>query len=143
MQIETHINAPPAEVWAHLSDLASHARWMSDAESVEFLTDQRAGVGTSIRVPTRVGPFRSTDLLTVTTWDPERLIEASHEGVVTGIGSFEIQPGPNGSILTWREDLEFPWWMGGRLGHALGRPVLRAIWARNLARFKELVEAGP
>jgi hypothetical protein len=31
--------------------------------------------------------------------------------------------------------------MGGRLGALAAKPILRAVWRRNLASLKEIVEA--
>ena len=41
----------------------------------------------------------------------------------------------------WSEQLDFPWFLGGPLGEAIGGPlVMRPIWTRNLRRLKTLVE---
>ncbi|MDP9143967.1 MAG: SRPBCC family protein, partial [Actinomycetota bacterium] len=75
-----HYDAAPGRVWAELADLASHSEWMTDADTVHFLSDQTAGVGTQFRVPTRVGPLRTTDLMTVVEWDEGKAIAVDHQG---------------------------------------------------------------
>jgi hypothetical protein len=113
---------------------------MSDAVRIEFDTKQSSGEGTRMRVLTKVGPFRITDVMTVVIWEPERVIEVSHQGVIGGTGRFEIGPTAPPTTLIWSEDLRFPWWLGGPLGARLARPVLRSIWSRNLATLKRIVE---
>ncbi|MCH8984222.1 MAG: SRPBCC family protein [Acidobacteria bacterium] len=143
MILQIAIGASVPDVWSHLADLRSHADWMGDAEEVSFQTPQTSGVGTTMRVPTRVGPFRTTDLLTVIEWEENRVMTVTHEGTVTGTGRFEMYPSPTGTTLTWAEDLRFPWWLGGPVGAFFGGLILRPIWKRNLARFKSLVEDRP
>ena len=63
-----------------------------------------------------------------------------HRGAVSGAGQFRLSgcagpAGENHTRFEWTETLRFPWWMGGRLGAAAARPVLRAVWRRNLGRF--------
>jgi hypothetical protein len=108
---------------------------MKDADAVHFLTDQTTGVGTQLRVPTRIGPFRTTDLMTVVGWEEEKAIAVDHQGAVSGLGRFEIRPSGGGTQLLWSETLRFPWWLGGPMGAWLARPVLKRIWLRNLARL--------
>lgn len=138
------IDSPPDRVWAELADLRSHEEWMSDARSIELIGDSADGVGTRMRVATRIGPFRTSDIMTVVAWEETRLISVAHEGAVTGLGSFAIHPlGPK-TQLTWTETLHFPWWLGGRLGLWLARPILRRRWSRNLERLRHRVEvSGP
>jgi hypothetical protein len=62
---------------------------------------------------------------------------------VTGRGRFVLFPlGTNRTYFCWEEQLHIPWWMGGEVGAALGLPVLRVIWRRNLARLKHIAEGG-
>ena len=143
MDLHVLIDASPDVVWSHVSDLGSHSDWMSDAVRVEFETEQRSGEGTRMRVLTRVGPFRVTDMMTVVSWKPKRLIEVSHHGVISGAGRFEIGPTAPPTTLNWSEDLRFPWWLGGPLGAWVAKPVLRSIWTRNLATLKRIVEEAP
>jgi len=129
--------ASPERLWAELADLVSHSEWMADAGTVRFVTDQRSGVGTQMRVPTRIGPLRTDDLMTVVEWVEGRAIAVEHVGVVSGVGRFEVAPSGQGSQLWWRETLRFPWWLGGPIGAGLARPILKRVWSGNLARLGE------
>jgi uncharacterized membrane protein len=133
-------NAPIQRVWAELSDLASHPEWMSDAGSVEFLSDSRQGVGTLMRASTEVGPIRLADTMKVTEWEEGRRITVEHVGPVTGYGYFRIQSVGQGTELRWVESLDFPWWLGGPIGAAVARPILTRIWRGNLEKLRARVE---
>ena len=141
---EIVINALPEKVWGRLSDLGSHAEWMADAESVRFLTDQRAGVGTRIEVATRLGPLQTTDLMDVIGWEEQRRIVVRHRGVVSGTGSFTLEAESQaGSRVIWREVLDLPWRFGGPVGGLVAAPLLRWVWKRNLRRLKRQIELDP
>ena len=137
------IAAPVAEVWRHAADLPSHTDWMGDAAEIEFLTESTSGAGTTMKVLTKVGPLSTTDVMKVIRWEEPRLIEVHHEGVVTGQGRFEIEPiDTEHTRFSWNEDLEMPWYFGGRLGSPISDRVLAQIWRANLRRFKKLVEGA-
>jgi carbon monoxide dehydrogenase subunit G len=139
IRLEIEIEAPPDAVWAELSDLSSHAQWMADADTIDFVTDQKQGVGTAMRVPTRLGPFRTDDLMTVTGWVEGESISVAHRGLVSGEGRFEIVGRGDGADLIWTENLRFPWWLGGPITTIAAGPVLKWIWRGNLKRFRERV----
>lgn len=139
-QLTFEIAAPPERVWAELADLASHHLWMADAGEIAFAGSQRSGVGTRMRVPTRVGPFRTTDLMTVTQWDEGTTMTVTHEGAVSGTGRFDLQPVAGGTRLLWSEELRFPWWLGGPVGAWIAGPILKRIWRGNLSRLAARVE---
>lgn len=123
-----------------MADLRSHPEWMRDAGAVVFVDEQTSGLGTELIVPTQVGPFRTTDVMKVVGWEEGSLIEVEHRGAVAGVGRFELERAGTGSRLEWRETLRFPWWLGGRFGAWIARPVLRRIWRGNLARLRSRVE---
>lgn len=128
-------------MWDAAADLASHAEWMADARSITFETAQRRGPGTRLRVETRIGPLRTNDLMVVDEWLEGRVIGVEHRGLVTGRGRFELLPTAGGTRFTWREELAFPWFLGGHLTAWLARPVLARLWRRNLAGLKARLEA--
>ena len=144
IRVSETIAAPPERVWAEIDDVGSHVRWMEDAVAIRFTSPGRTGVGTTFDCDTKVGPFRLTDHMEVTEWDPPRVMGIRHVGVVTGTGRFLLEPVGNGSAtaFTWAEDLRFPIWMGGTAGGRAAAPLLRRVWRGNLANLKAMVEHG-
>jgi uncharacterized protein YndB with AHSA1/START domain len=141
IKVGVTIDAPPEIVWRTVEQIERHVDWMADAVSITFTTSARRGEGTEFDCVTRIGPFRTTDRMTITQWTPRRAIGIKHQGVVTGWGRFALgRRKGNSTRFTWTERLRFPWWMGGRIGALAAKPILRAVWRRNLATLKEIVE---
>ena len=139
--VSTEIDRTPAQVWAYVRDVGSHVEWMADATEIRFLTDQREGAGTSFECDTKVGPIKLTDIMTITSWVDEAEMGVRHEGVVTGVGEFTLtELDTTGTRFSWREDLSFPIWLGGPIGEVVAKPILTAIWNRNLKRLKANLE---
>lgn len=143
IQVAVEIAAPPADVWAVVEPIERHVDWMADATAIRFTTDSTRGVGTAFECDTKVAWITLTDVMTITEWEPERTMGVRHTGVVTGTGVFELEPIDLGrrTRFTWTEELEFPWFLGGRLGELIGgQAVMKQIWRRNLRRLKDIVE---
>lgn len=134
------IAAPIDAVWREATDLPAHAEWMADAESIEFVTEQRSGVGTRMKVATVIGPFRTTDVMEVTEWEPPKTVGVRHRGLITGSGRFVLAPMAGGTQFSWIEELSFPWYVGGPVAALLAAPVLGWIWKRNLRALKTRIE---
>jgi hypothetical protein len=135
------IDAPPRVVWKAVEDIGSHVEWMEDAVAIRFTSMKRRGVGTTFDCETKVGPFRLTDRMRITEWKPRRAMGVVHVGAVTGSGRFRLRRLPGGRTrFTWREQLTFPWWLGGSVGSAVGGEALRLIWKRNLRNLKQVIE---
>lgn len=161
--METTVAAPPAEVWRRLADIGDHVTWMADAAEIRFTSDRRSGVGTVFECETRLGPLRTTDVMEVTEWRDAAAMGVRHTGLFTGTGRFALEPartgvtrdgaageaapapgasaGAGATVLSWEEDLVFPWWLGGPVGAWAARPILRWVWRGNLRRFAALVTA--
>ena len=137
IRVAAHYPVNPDTVWEELRAIERHVTWMADARSLNFTSDQREGVGTTFRVRTVVGPFRTSDLMTITHWDPPRTMGVEHRGLITGSGQFTLVAEPVGTQVTWAEDLRFPWWFAGSLGAAVAAPILARIWRANLRRLGE------
>lgn len=140
IRTSTVVPAAPSVVWEDLRRIGRHVEWMSDAESIRFLTDDTEGVGTRFECVTRLGPLRLIDRMEVTDWRDGVVMGIRHRGVVSGVGQFRLTPftTPGGEAHTrfeWHETLRFPWWMGGPIGAVAARPVLGAVWRRNLRTF--------
>jgi hypothetical protein len=131
-------------VWRRLEPIEDHPTWMADAVAIHFDSDQTRGTGTTFRCDTKVGPFRLTDRMEITTWEPGVAMGVDHVGIVTGSGTFTLVPIDleRRCRLIWTEALSFPWWMGGPIGAAIGAAALRRIWIRNLRTFRDLPTTG-
>lgn len=137
------IDAPPAVVWDELAEIERHVEWMADAVAIKFPSRQRIGVGTEFECLTRVGPLRTTDVMTVTEWRPRAAMGIEHHGVVTGTGRFALRrKRRDRTRMCWDERLTFPWWMGGVVGERVAKPVLKRIWRKNLHRLQGRIEGG-
>ena len=130
IRVETLFAQSPNEVWQYLSDISSHVDWMHDAVSIEFSSEQRAGIGTSFVCSTAVGPLKTQDVMTITEWIPEQKMGVSHLGLVSGSGFFEITENGAGSKFSWDETLTFPWFFAGRLGEIVAKPILNQLQFR-------------
>jgi hypothetical protein len=116
---------------------------MEDAVAIRITSSRRRGVGTTFDCDTRLGPFTLLDRMEITKWRPRRAMGVRHTGAVSGSGTFTLRSvGPGRTRFTWREQLKFPWWLGGGFGAVVGAEVLRAVWNRNLRNLKRLVEQG-
>jgi hypothetical protein len=141
IRVSTVIDATPAEVWDVVCHVEHHTDWMHDAVAIRFTSRSTSGVGTTFDCDTRVGPFRLTDRMEITSWVPRKAMGVRHVGMVTGTGRFTLKKLSGGRTrFTWKERLSFPWWMGGPFGAVVGGEVLRLIWARNLTGLKRIVE---
>ena len=141
--VSVDIDRTPSEVWSYVRDISSHVDWMADAVEIRFVTEQTEGTGTSFECDTKIGPIKLVDLMTITSWVDESEMGVRHEGVVTGVGVFHLSENDDGgSRFMWREELSFPLWLGGPIGEVIAKPILSAIWKRNLTRLKATLESS-
>jgi carbon monoxide dehydrogenase subunit G len=144
IKVAVMIDAPPEVVWRTVEQIERHVDWMTDAQSITFTTSSHRGEGTEFDCVTKIGPLRTTDRMIVTQWTPRRAMGIKHQGVVTGWGKFSLsRKKGNLTRFTWTERLKFPLWMGGPVGALAAKPILRAVWRRNLANLKAIVETQP
>jgi carbon monoxide dehydrogenase subunit G len=136
VRVSIDIPAPRQAVWDEVAIIERHVEWMVDAERIDFLTDEHTGRGTEIAVVTRVGPFRTTDHMTFTEWQPPATMAVEHRGLFTGFGRFSLESlGPRLTRFSWEEVIRFPWYLGGPLAAFVAQPILRRIWRHNLERL--------
>jgi carbon monoxide dehydrogenase subunit G len=136
IRVSVVLDAPPAIVWADLEDIGSHVQWMADARSIRFLSEQRSGRGTAFLCDTRIGPFRLNDVMEITEWSPGKAMGVRHTGLVSGEGRFTLSAKGSGQTrFTWKEQLRYPWWLGGPFGAFVSKPILKRIWRGNLRRL--------
>ena len=139
IKVSTTINAPIKTVWNEVSRLEKHTKWMNDAEKIDFLSENNSGVGTKMKVLTKVGPIKLYDYMTVTEWVSEETIAVDHTGIVSGKGKFRLEKlDENRTKFNWEETLKFPLYLGGIFGEFFGAPILKLIWKKNLNNLKEI-----
>ncbi len=135
------IARPRQDVWDVLADVQRQPEWMKDALSIEMLTDGPMRVGSTMKVPTQIGPFRTTDVMEVTAYDPPERWTVVHRGMVTGEGTFTLREIDGSSTdVQWRERLAAPLGVLGRIGMTAFRPVLRRTFQDDLDRLRGLCE---
>ena len=135
IRVALDVDQSPTAVWEELRHIDRHVNWMSDAVRIDFLSDQREGVGTSFDCVTKVGPLVVVDRMTITSWIENSTMGVEHRGLVRGRGSFTLSSRGAKTLITWHEELFFPWWMGGTLGALVASPILAALWRKNLRTF--------
>jgi uncharacterized protein YndB with AHSA1/START domain len=141
IRVRTTIDAPPREVWRAIEDIDRHVDWMEDAVAIRFTSRKHSGKGAAFECDTRIGPLRLTDLMEITEWSPRKTMGVRHVGLVTGVGRFTLRRARGGRTrFSWQEKLTFPRWLGGPIGGAAAKPILKRVWKRNLANLKRLVE---
>ena len=137
------VDAPVEQTWAGATDWAGQGQWMLGTR-VWPTAQGGQGVGGGIEAFTGVGPLGFLDRMEITLWEPPRRCHVLHLGrVVRGTGAFEVEPLPGDrSRFVWREDLDLPLGMLGRLGWPLVRPAFAFLVQLSLRRFARWVEAG-
>tara|TARA_B100002052_G_C15314398_1_gene346869 strand:+ start:31 stop:471 length:441 start_codon:yes stop_codon:yes gene_type:complete len=141
IEVETLIYASLDDVWNEVSKIENHSKWMKDAVNIDFQTDNKSGVGTKIKVLTKIGPIKLYDFMTFTKWEEKKSIGVDHVGIVTGKGEMKFEKiDENTTKFKWTETLKFPIYLGGVIGELFGKPVLELIWKQNLNNLKKIIE---
>ena len=136
------VDAPVEQTWAGATDWAGQGDWMLGTR-VRPTRRGGQGVGGGIEAFTGVGRLGFLDTMVITLWEPPHRCHVLHTGrLVKGTGAFEVQPRGSGSTFVWREDLELPLGLLGRLSWPLVRPLFAYGVQLSLKRFARWVEAG-
>jgi hypothetical protein len=121
--------------WAHLVRWERQAAWMADADEVRVLGTAREGVGVRVAVRTRVLNVPAfTEVLEVVRWEPPRVLQIAHTGLVRGAGEWRLDPiEGRRTLFTWTEDLRLPVPVLGGLALRVYAPVMRRLMTRSVA----------
>ncbi|MGY9073419.1 MAG: phosphotransferase [Acidimicrobiales bacterium] len=142
IDIDIELPASPEVVWEYIRDIGRHVEWMHDASSIDFVGEQREGVGTTFDCLTAFGPLRTVDRMEIVAWVPNQTMGVRHAGLVTGEGEFTLTvTNEDTTRFQWAEELSFPIWMGGRLVELAAKPVLEFVWKRNLLGLRSRIIA--
>jgi uncharacterized protein YndB with AHSA1/START domain len=137
------VDAPVEQTWAGATNWAAQGEWMLGTRVWPTAQGGRA-VGGGVEAFTGVGPLGFLDRMEITLWEPPHRCHVRHLGrVVRGTGAFEVEPRADGrSRFVWREDLDLPLGLLGRLGWPLVRPAFALAVQVSLGRFARWVESG-
>lgn len=147
LELTVPVQASAEQVFAGATDWAGQSEWMLGTK-VEATDQHGLGVGggisafTGVRTP--FGRLGFLDTMVITRWDPPSRCDVLHTGrFVRGIGIFRVVPrGPQHADFVWREDLDLPLGLLGRVGWVLVKPFFAAGVRLSLKRFARWVEAG-
>lgn len=128
------IDAPTDVVWRVLVDWERQGDWMLEASDIVVVSPNREGVGVEAEATVKIGGISTRDRIRVDVWEPERHLGIAHLGWVGGRGDLRLTPLDGGRTrLDWREELEPPWGIVGRIGITLFRPLLARTFRRDAA----------
>ena len=134
------VDAPPQAVWDAVTDWEAQDAWMLGTTTRASAGD---GVGQRLAAFTGVLGVGFLDSMVVTEWDPPRRVVVDKTGtVVRGLGIIEVEDlGGGRSRLHWRDELDLPWGVVGRLGFPVVKPAFLAGVRASLQRLARQVEA--
>ncbi|MFP5309504.1 MAG: SRPBCC family protein [Actinomycetes bacterium] len=142
LEVSVPCAAPRDVVWDVLVDWERQPEWMLDAKAVHVLSEQREGVGVTIRCPTNLMGVTVQDVMRVTGWRHGEYVEVTHLGkVITGTGAFELVDDGDGTRIDWWEEVDPPLGALGEWGAStFVLPVIRRIFTRSLTNLAGLAE---
>jgi hypothetical protein len=146
VRLERQVVLPttPAGAWAVLVDWERQPEWMADADEVRVTSTAREGLGTTLRVRTRVLNVPVfTERLEVVGWDPPRELRMAHRSFVRGAGTWSLTPAGAGTRFRWIEDLSLPVPLLGGLALLAYRPFMRYLMGRTTRRLQTYVGSSP
>ncbi len=133
------VEAPPERIWPLLADLEEQPAWMTDLRAVRVETPGPVGIGTRAVGTVRIAGITVSDPIEVTAFEPPTRFAIEHRGRFRGSGLLRVEALDGGaSLIIWDEVLWAPflprvWWL-------LARPLLRRVFAADLARLRALAE---
>jgi uncharacterized protein YndB with AHSA1/START domain len=145
VRVEELLPCPPEEAWAILLAWERQADWMLDADRVDVVGDRREGVGVRLAVRTRIlGLPAFTEPMQVVAWEPPRRLVLRHGAIISGLGTWLLDPVPGGARFVWLEDVRLDVPLVGELAARLYAPILRRLMIRASAGLRRrVIDAGP
>ncbi len=136
--LSVDVDAPVEQTWAASVDWPAQGEWMLGT-TVRATRQDGQGVGGRIEAYSGKRPLGFLDTMEITRWEPPHRCDVLHTGrVVRGTGTFEVQPrGEGKSRFVWREDLELPLGLLGRVGWVVVRPFFAYGVKLSLKRFAQ------
>jgi carbon monoxide dehydrogenase subunit G len=133
------VDAPADAVWNAVTDWEEQETWMLGTTTRAYGPQ---GVGQELAAFTGMRTLGVLDTMRVIEWDPPRRCVVEHTGtVLRGLGVVEVEPlDEETSRLHWREELDLPYGVVGRVGWPAVRPAFLAGVRLSLQRLARQVE---
>jgi hypothetical protein len=135
------IARPVDEVWDFIADLRHDPEWCEKVKSVDQVSGDGPGTGSSYRVIHRPVRLKKPKELAVTvqTFEPPRLmrLREQDDDAVFHV-TYELGPAAEGTRLTQRDQIE---WAIPRFQRPIGRAMVSRDIQRQLLTLKRLLEA--
>jgi len=142
-RVETKIEAPPAEVFDAVAHIDNFSDIVDAVTNVEFLSEERRGVGTRFRETRVVKGREGTSVLEVTEYrSGEHLRVISDEGGTVWDTVFTVAPDGDGTLLTMAMDAK-PHKFAARVMNPFIGPMIRKAIESDMAQVKAHCEAAP
>ena len=144
LSLSVDVDAPVEATWAAATDWDGQSQWMLGTTVRALRGGVGVGAGLEAFTGVRLGRLRLgfLDTMRITGWEPPHRCDVVHTGrVVRGTGTFAVEPRPGGSRFLWREDLDLPLGVVGRVGWVVVRPLFAAGVRLSLQRFARWTEA--
>lgn len=138
------IRAPAKAVFETVANATNYTKAVSDIVKVEFLTDQRSGVGTRFRETRMMGRRAATTELEVTEYVAnERIRMVSDSGGTVWDSIFTVTPVEDGDATRLELVMEArPYRLLSRILVPLTKSIVAKAIARDMDAVKGYLEAG-
>jgi len=134
----------PATAFAAVVDLPSQEKWIM--LTTLYAVDGQASVplvGSRLVAFTGVLGVGFLDTMVVSEYDPpHRWVTAKDGDLLRGVGIMQVEPLPNGSRVTWANELELPFGIAGQLGWLIARPIAQFVLGVSLRRLAKKLLNG-
>jgi uncharacterized protein YndB with AHSA1/START domain len=144
VQKSIEIAVPPEKVWPFFVEPEKVLKWCITFIRFEYSGGQRSGIGTPIYIEEKAGGSLSKMQFEVTDWkENERLALRMVSGgnYRSYCQEFSLEHTPPGSRMTFREEIELPYGVIGRLLGVIAERMSAATVAKMEAKLKQLAEA--
>lgn len=135
------VRRPPEVVWPYLVEERHLERWMREAIDVRIEGGRFEAVGDEGTATVRIAGITTRDRVRIARLEPPIALVIEHLGWVRGLASMHLAATDRGTHLVWREDLEPPWGIAGRIGMRAVGPLMRRTFRGDLEVLRRLVES--
>lgn len=132
------------KAFAAMVDLPSQEKWIIATKlyAIEG-TVSPPHVGARVAAFSGAGSIGFLDTMTVTAYEPPyRWVTDKDGDLLRGVGTMQVDPHPDGCLVTWANDLRLPFGVIGRVGWVVAKPMAQLLLGASLRRLAKQLESG-